>query len=145
MPSFGFRGSLMGDAVTVYSDGTIVHKNYIFGQEESFSEDKIAFIPEIAVMIEKILITHKADMEKIPSKLNNGTRDGSHDCFQFGKKTISSWSIQRRDLKKIKKRNPSYYEHYRDNVIYENMVLDIYDEIAEIINEYDIGVNLKIK
>jgi hypothetical protein len=117
----------------------------VFGQEEPSSEDKIDSIPEVAVLIEKVLIAHKEDFKKIPDKLNNGTLDGSHDCFQFGKKTVSSWTIQRSNLLEMKQRNPEYYMQYKENMVHENMVLDIYNEIIAILNEYELGLNLTEK
>lgn len=77
-----------------------------FGQKEPSAEDNVAFMPEVAVLIEKTLISHKDDLRKISGNLNNGTLDGSHDYFQFGKKKISSWSIQRTDLNEVMKKNP---------------------------------------
>ena len=102
-------------------------------------------MPEVAVLIEKVLIAHKDDLKKIPSKLNNGTLDGSHDCFQFGKKKISSWTIHRTDLNEVLQRNPDYYHRYKDNMVYENTILDIYNEIISILNEFKLGLELKKK
>ena len=144
-PSFGFFGMPGGDSIVVYSDGSIIQRKYVFGQEEPFAEDKVAFMPEVAVLIEKVLISHKEDIKKISSKLNNGTLDGSHNCFQFGKKKISSWSIKRTDLNEVEQRNPKYYREYKDNMIQENMVIEIYNEIVDIINAFDLGLELKKK
>jgi 5-methylcytosine-specific restriction enzyme subunit McrC len=149
-PAFGFYGMSGGESIVVYSDGSIVHRDFVFGQKEPSAEDKLAFIPEVAVFIEKVLFAHKEDFKKIPDKLNNGTLDGSHDCFQFGNKTISSWTIQRNDILKFehrnhKYRNHKYYMQCKENMIHGNMVLDIYNEIIDILNEYNLGVNLTKK
>lgn len=144
-PSFGVFGMSGGESVVVFADGSIVHRNYVFGQEEPSSEDKVAYMPEASVLIEKVLISHKSDLKRISSKLNNGTLDGSHDCFQFGKKKISSWTIQRTNPNEVQQRNPDYYRQYIENMIQENMVLDIYNEIISILNEFEIGLELKKK
>jgi len=144
-PSFGYFGMPGGGSIVVLSDGSILHRNFVFGQEEPSAEDKIAFMPEIAMLIEKVLIAHKGDFKKISNNLNNGSLDGSHDSFQFGKKKISSWNIKRADLSEVKQRNPSYYHQYKDNMIQENMVLDIYNEIISILNEFELGLELKEK
>ena len=102
-------------------------------------------MPEVAVLIENVLISHKEDNKMISSKLNNRTLDGSHNWFQFGKKKISSWSIKRTDLSEVEQRNPKYYREYKDNKIQENMVIDIYNEIVDIINAFDLGLELKKK
>ena len=143
--SFGYVGMPGGGSIVVLSDGSILHRNFTFGNEEPTAEDKIAFMPEIAVLIEKVLISHKADLKKISSNLNNGSLDGSHDSFQFGKKKISSWNISRTDLSEVKQKNPDYYQEYQDNMIQENRVLDIYNEIISILNEFGIGLELKKK
>ena len=144
-PSFGFFGMSGGESIVVFYDGSIVRRKYIFGQEEPSSEDKVAYMPEVAVLIEKVLISHKSDLKRISSKLNNGTLDGSHGCFQFGKKKISSWTIRRTNLNEVLQRNPDYYRQYKENMIQENMVLDIYNEIVSILNEFEIGLEIKKK
>lgn len=144
-PSFGFFGRPGGGSVTIYYDGSVVHRNYMFGKEEPCVEDKVAFMPELAAELEHVLIKHKKSLKTIPSNLSNGTLDGSHDCFQFGKKKISSWTIKRTDLEEVKQRNPRYYEAYRENMIAENLVLDIYNEMVNIINKYNLGLELKNK
>lgn len=144
-PSFGFFGKSRDESIVVFSDGSIVRRDFVFGQKEPSAENKIAFMPEITVLIEKVLIAHKEDMRKIPSDLNNGTFDGSHDCFQFGKKKISSWSIKRSDLNEVLEKNPAYYRQYKDNMVHENMVLDIYCEIVSILNGFELGIELKKK
>lgn len=143
--SFGFFGKKGGSSIVVFDDGSIVQRHFIFGQDEPAEENKIAFIPEIVVLIKRVILDHESEIKKIPGSLHNGTLDGSHDCFRFGKKEISSWTIKRTDLSKVKQRNPSYYKKYKDNMIYENMVLDIYNEIIEIINRFDIGISLRKK
>ena len=137
-PSFGFFGKPGGSSIVILSDGSIVHRNYVFGQKEPSAEDNVAFMPEVAVLIEKTLISHKDDLRKISGNLNNGTLDGSHDYFQFGKKKISSWSIQRTDLNEVMKKNPGYYRQYKDNMIQENIVVDIYNEVVDIINQFNL-------
>ena len=84
-------------------------------------------------------------LKKISSNLNNGSLDGSHDSFQFGKKKISSWNISRTDLSEVKQKNPDYYQEYQDKMIQENRVLDIDNEIISILNEFGIGLELKKK
>lgn len=144
-PNFCGVGMPGGGSIVVFSDGSIVHRDFVVGQEEPSAEEKIAVMPEVAVLIEKVLIAHKDDLKKIPSELNNGTLDGSHDCFQFGRKIISSWTIHRTDLNEVLQKNPGYYHHYKDNMSHENKVLDIYNEIVSILNGFDLGLELKKK
>lgn len=144
-PSYGYFGMPGGDAVTIYCDGSVIYRNYIFGKDEPCAEENVAFMPELAAELEHVLVKYKETLKIIPSKLNNGTLDGSHDCFQFGKKKISSWMIKRCDIEEVKQRNPRYYEVYKENMVVENIVLDIYNEMVHIINKYDLGLELKKK
>ena len=59
--------------------------------------------------------------------------------FQFGGKAIRSLNIHRSKISEVESRNPDYYRRYKDNMIYENMVLDINDEISKILIDFQIG------
>ncbi len=142
-PAFGYNGMPGGGSITVYSDGLIALSSFVFGQEAPFVEDAIAFVPKVAVLIKKILLAHKDDLEIISSELRNGTLNGSHDCFQFGDKRISSWTIKRTDLNEVLQKNPGYYKRYKENMIQENMVLDIYNEIISVIDNLELGLEFK--
>ena len=93
------------------------------------------------VLIEKILIKYKLDLQKIPGKLDNGSLDGSLDSFQLGKKRISSWNITRSDLSEVKDKS-ELLPDFKENILHENMVLDIYNEIIDILDAFDLGLNL---
>ena len=43
------------------------------------------------------------------------------------------------------KKNPGYYRQYKDNMIQENIVVDIYNEVVDIINEFNLELELKKK
>lgn len=40
---------------------------------------------------------------------------------------------------------PGYYRQYKDNMIQENIVVDIYNEVVDIINEFNLELELKKK
>lgn len=54
-----------GDAVAVYYDGSVIHRNYIFGKDEPCVEDKVAFMPELATELEHILVKYKETLEML--------------------------------------------------------------------------------
>lgn len=143
-PSFGFFGTPGGSSLSVYSNGKVVKRNYVFGENRATDVQQIACVPEMAERIECLLISYKDELAKIPEKLNNGTLDGSHDCFRFGEKSITSWTIHKCNLEEVKERNPSYYNCYKDNMIFENLVIEIYNEIAMVINSYARGADMRI-
>ena len=143
-PSYGCVGMDGGYSYCVFSSGDIIKRDYIFGKEKPNKETILATMPELAKTIRTIIKNHIEELKSIPKDLNNGTIDGSHDCFKFGRKRISAWTIQRTNPAKIQEQNPQYYAEYKDNIYYENQVLDIYDEIAVEINKHNIGIQLEI-
>ena len=143
-PSFGFFGKYGGKSISVYSDGNVVESKYVFGRDEAVEERIISCVPELADVIDCLIISYEEELRRIPDKLSNGTLDGSHDCFQFRDKIISSWTIQKCDIEEVKEQNPSYYYQYKENMLYENMVIEIYNEIARTIKDYINDVDIRI-
>lgn len=84
--SLGLIGVYGGRSVTVYQDGSVVVRTFLFGQEEPVSEETIACVPKMAVLIEKMIVSRKGELEQIPERLNNRTLDGSHDSGEFGRR-----------------------------------------------------------
>ena len=143
-PSYGFFGMSGGSSISVYSNGKVIERKYVMGNNKAIEERTVACVSELAEIIECLIISNKDVLDKIPENLNNGTLDGSHDCLKFGDKGISAWSIHLCDIEEVKERNPSYYLHYKDNMEYENMVVSIYNEIANTINTYIKDANMRI-
>ena len=108
-PSYGCVGMPRGYSYCVFSSGDIVKRDYIFGKEKPIKETILATMPELAKTIRTIIKNHIEELQSIPENLNNGTLDGSHDCFKFGGKRISTWSIHRIDPVNIQEQNPQYY------------------------------------
>lgn len=46
-PSFGFFGKHGADSIVVFSDGSIVQRSYMFNEHDPYSEEEIAFLPEV--------------------------------------------------------------------------------------------------
>ncbi len=142
--SFGCAGMPGGYSVCVFSNGDVVKREFILGDEHPKQEIVLANIPELAKTIRSVIRQHSADLKSIPSSLYNGSDDGSVKYFKFGGKRISALNIHRIDLSIIRQQNPQYYEAYIDNMQFENLVLDIYDEIAKEFNKYKTGIRLEI-
>ena len=58
--------------------------------------------------------------------------DGIHDCIKFLGKSICGWNIRKSDIEEIKEINSSYYYQYKDNMVYENIVVRVHNEVAKI-------------
>lgn len=141
-PGYGCAGMPGGYSICIFVSGNVVRRDYVLEEETPEKETIPATIPELARRICAIIEGHLQELKSIPGELNNGSPDGSHDCFRFGEKRISAWHIQRTDPAEIRHHNPRYYEPFRDNMKYENSVLDIYDEIAREINRHNVGVQM---
>jgi len=143
-PSYGCIGMPGGYSICVFNSGDVVKRDYVLGEERPKKETILATTPELAKNICAIINRHLIELKSIPCELNNGTLDGSHDYFKFGERSINAWTIQRTDPLEIQKHNPQYYDEYKDNIEYENLVLDIYDEIAMEINKHNVGIQMDI-
>lgn len=139
---FGCKGMPGGTSIAVYSNGDVVKCEYDFGDDEPIERIVLTTIPELAKSVAEIIARHADKLKSIPDSLDNGTLDAPGGYFTFGKKNITAWCIQRTNRDDVRS---SYYEAYKDNIAYENTVLDIYDEIAEEINKRDVGIKLDIK
>ena len=136
---YGCVGMPAGRSIGVYRNGDVVKRQYVIGDDAPQKETVLATVPELAKAIQDIINRHAEELAQIPNQLNNGTLDGSEDCFVFGNKTITAWTIQRTAPSEMEQ-----CDEYRDNCIHENLVLDIYDEIARAINKRHVGTRLKI-
>ena len=132
-------------SICVYSNGDVIRRDYVIRDETPKKEVVLATFPELAKSIQIIIQNSSAELATIPDELYNGTLDGDHNLFRFGEKTISAWTIQRSDIEEIRRINPGYYNQYKDNMKYENLVLDIYDKIAIEINKHNVGIHLDIR
>lgn len=142
--SFGCIGMPSGYSVCVFSNGDVVKRKFIFWDDHPKQEKVLANIPELAKTIRSVIRQHSAELKTIPSSLYNGSDDGSVEYFKFGGKRISALNIHHTDLSEVRQQNTQYYEAYLDNMQFENLVLDIYDEIAKEFNKYKTGIKLKI-
>lgn len=141
-PSFGYKGMPGGYSVSVYANGSIVERDFWWAIRIPKTETILSNDPDLAKTIKSIIRRHSEQLKTIPNNLNNGTLDGSHECFRFGRKRIGTWTIHRTDPLEVQQSNPSYYEEYQENMLFENLVLDIYDEIATEINKHVSGIHM---
>ncbi|MCR5566491.1 MAG: NUDIX domain-containing protein [Clostridiales bacterium] len=140
--AWGCVGDYGGDIIRVYASGEIEYSTHLMGYEKvplekrSYQAD-----PAMIREIEDIIASHEDDLKGIPSRLNNGSCDGSVQSFTFGQKKISALNISRTDLNEIKERNPGYCEEYWANILHENMVLDIFEKIVSAFSRYNTGLS----
>ncbi len=144
VPTYGRVGMPGALSVRVLDSGAVVRTEYVIGRDAPREETVLATIPELAREIEGIIARRAEELAAMPDTLHNGSYDGALQVFRFGGKRISALNISRCDPEEVRKRNPRYYERFRENMERENLVLDIYNEIASAINRFDAGIRLRI-
>ena len=142
---YGCVGMPDGSSISIDDSGNVVKRYYAVGVEKPRRQRLLAKQPELAQKISAIINQHLEELKAIPDELNNGTLDGSYDSFQFEEKRIGAWQIRRADPAEVQQENPQYYEKYKDNIAHENLVLEIYDEIAVEINKAVVGARMEIR
>ena len=75
-----------GYSICVFESGNAVRRGYVLGEETPEKETILTTIPELARRICAIMGGYLQELKSIPGELNNGSLDGSHDCFRFGEK-----------------------------------------------------------
>ena len=130
--------------ITLRANGELVLKAFYFGWTKPVFTQLVAVNKVLAERVMEMQETILELIKDVPKSLNNGSLDGSYDIFTFFGKRIEALNISRTNINEIIARNPEYYEEYKDNIDFENRVLDAYDDIAELINFYDHGVQLWI-
>ncbi len=150
--SFFRYGEPNGASVALLEDGRVIHSRcFGNGSEKSSYESLLELFPELAErdshkdspdiypkLVEKVIQIIKQYEDiimQLPNHLDNGSYDGTMQTFTIRNKTISAINICKYDLEQIKIDNPSYYEEYKENMICENQLLDIYEEICAAFEE----------
>jgi len=130
-PSCGCFGvSDGGFSIELYTDGEFVYKTYIFDYEEK-QKIKLKLPINIAKEIMQELVANQSRLDSIPNRLDNGSFDGSCNWFVFFNKEIIDYNIQFNNEEEIKKYNPTYFEAYREVIIQENIILEIFDKVVK--------------
>lgn len=141
-PSCGFFGKSDGGfSVDITNSGELIYKTYIFDHNE-VSRKSYVFPKDAIDKIGQILLTKQEVISTIDSRLDNGSCDGACNRFVIDGKEIISWNISRTDVKELKKRNPSYYQEFKKNVMQENSVLDLFDSVTPILKECGFSLSL---
>jgi hypothetical protein len=139
MPSFGYKDDLVEKEICVYSDGRMTRRE--IQDDIVINEELISFSKELSSRVTDILSIYKADIDKLPNTLEHYVLDGSQESFQFGDKKVITWCIARHKADETLAVN----EKYKDLVEIEkiqNNILDIYDEMARVINTYQNIIHL---
>ena len=142
MPSFGLKDDLVEKGICVYSDGRMVRQKLM--DDMILNEELIVSSEELAFYVSQVLVFYRDIydvIENLPTLLKCYVLDGSQESFQFGNKKVITWCIARHKVDETLAVN----EKYKDMVEmqkFQNNILDIYDEMARVINTYQDVVHL---
>lgn len=141
-PSYGcFGRSDGGFSVEIYSDGTLIHKMYIFSRKEK--TNTMLTLPLNAIEeILSVLDENRTDIVNFEEHIDNGSLDGSSNEFIFYGKCIITWNIEYCDEEELMERNPQYYRDYLQVIRQQNKMLFIFEKICEILEKNGIKLNL---
>jgi hypothetical protein len=140
-PTYGLKGEFVGHSFIIYNNGIGLYTTYITGIGKD-KEEIFEISQEAVKKIESILNQYKNDIDTLETNLYNGSCDGSFNVFIFNGKKIETLNINYVDEEKVKRDNPKYYEGYKDVILQENKIMDIFTEICEILEEEKIKLNL---
>lgn len=142
-PSWGhFHVDTGAKSISVYDNGDVVKRVYLFGEEKPDNEIIEAAGPELAEAVNRILMRYSEEIDRLPEYLDNGSMDGPVTDIQLGSKRVSRNWIVSVDPDDIQQRNPDYYEQYKDNIVNENTVLDICGKVFREIEKFGIETQL---
>lgn len=138
-PSFGIMFTIERRILSIARDFTLKDTRRDCNQH-LISQTSYDVSPAFVEELEQALETHWDEISSLPSRLHNGSLDGSYYIFRFKEKNISALNIIRTDLEEIKENNPSYYEHYLENMKQENAVLDLFDHMMAVFAQHHVTI-----
>ena len=123
---------------TIKSDGQIVYEQFEFDSNNRILKECININNKIVNKIEKIIVDNFEKIISIPDNIYNDSCDGNFEIFTFLNKKIETMNIEKHDLKSLKMRDLKIYNKYKNIMIWENIIIDIVEQIHQILSEYDI-------
>ena len=142
VPSCGTFGEDDGGfSIDIYPDGKLIYKTYIFDKIE---KNKIiyALSEETINAIKEILLTYSKDIYFFNEYTDNGSDDGDCNIFIFLGKRVISWNIDYYDENKLKENESKYYKKYINAIIQENIMLEIFEKISNILKIHGIILSI---
>lgn len=118
----------------------MIYKTYIFDEIEE-TRREIELDLETVKDISKVLSFYKQEINELDEDIDNGSLDGYGNFFIFAGKRIITWNIQYLDEDEIKKLDQEYYEEYLPVIKQQNLIIEIFCMIAEILDTE--GIDLR--
>ena len=143
----GFNRDIIGSyTLRIFESGRVIKSSV---ESDSMSDRTIGTFPELAKKVSAIIESHAEAINELKDfYYPGGFSDPAEETFGFGNIRISGCNIQRwtdEVIEIIKTTNPDAYEKNKDNIKKVALLLDIYDEIAEVYNKYVMNTGDRLK
>ena len=142
-PVSGWEGDDGGFSVELFGNGNLRYCTYkLFDDIQLMQMFKIDRKSVYAVydIIEKA----REQLKQIPDRLDNGSKDGVLNEFQFwGCERITATNIREEFIKGVMLMNRAYYQEYKQNMQYENTVLKVFKEICKVLKAAEVNLTLE--
>lgn len=142
-PIMGMDGDEGGFSVCLYGNGNLKYCTYKFCEQIN-SMEIFKMTKEETKMIYDTIAEAEEELKRIPERLDNGSTSGSSNEFEFlGHKKIRAWNIKKSYPRAVWFTNRKYYEAYKENMIYENQVIGIFEMICRCFKKQGIELSLE--
>lgn len=141
-PIMGMDGEEGGFSVCLYGNGNLKYCTYRFCEQIN-SMEIFKMSREETKMIYDVIADAEDVLETIPERLDNGSTSGNSNEFVFlGHEKIRAWNIKKSFPRAVWLTNHQYYETHKENMIYENEVIRIFEMICRCFKKQGIELSL---
>lgn len=129
----GDLGKDGGRGVTVLRSGEVLEEHLLVAFLYPDRVKRFYISQEAVAEIESYLQEKKLTILRLPENVMNGNCEGEHDWVRFGSKRITGFQITRSDPRQVRMKDADYYTRYAENMETENVIIDMYEDIREIL------------
>lgn len=122
-----------GRGVTVLRSGEVLEEHLLVVFLYPDRVKRFYISQEAVAEIESYLQEKKLTILRLPENVINGNCEGEHDWVRFGSKRINGFQITRSDPRQVRMKDADYYTKYAENMETENVIIDMYEDIREIL------------
>ena len=141
-PGYGSEGEDGGFSITLHGNGNLRYCTYkLFDQICTLEMFKLT--KDQVYEIFKVVKKQEGKLNHIPDQLDNGKEHLIYSEFKFfDHKKIGVWNIQHTNLFLKKMTDHTYYEKYKENMKYENILEKTFSSICQILKKYEIELSV---
>lgn len=141
-PVSGKEGDDGGFSIQIYGNGKLKVCTYKF--YETINSIQVFKMSRKEVgMVYRIIRKYREELKEVPMRLDNGSQDGEINEFVFfGYEQIVAWNIKTTVPQAVMIKNHTYYQEYKENMKYENVVLKVFREICKYLKKQEIYLDL---